>query len=91
MTALLEQTMAKIQQRPSVEQDAIAKYLDKHVDEIVAKIEEGVSKGQQAIEDDPWDNLDFDQIAVDTGISDFAENHDHYLYGVPKREKHSPC
>ncbi len=23
-------------------------------------------------------------IAVETGIKDFAEHHDHYLYGVPK-------
>jgi hypothetical protein len=35
--------------------------------------------------DDPWDSLDIDEIAVDTGIEDFAENHDHYLYGTPKR------
>ena len=35
--------------------------------------------------DDPWDNLDIDGIAVDAGVSDFAENHDHYLYGTPKR------
>jgi len=34
---------------------------------------------------DPWDNLNFDEVAVDSGIEDFAENHDHYLYGVPKR------
>ena len=25
------------------------------------------------------------ELAVDTGISDLAHNHDHYLYGVPKR------
>ncbi|MEE4358875.1 MAG: hypothetical protein V2I97_20570 [Desulfococcaceae bacterium] len=35
--------------------------------------------------DDPWDSLDIDEIAVDTGIEDFAENHDHYLYGTAKR------
>lgn len=34
---------------------------------------------------DAWDNLDFDNIAVDTGIEDFALNHDHYLYGVAKQ------
>ena len=34
---------------------------------------------------DAWDNLDIDNIAVDTGIEDFAENHDHYLYGLPKK------
>ena len=34
---------------------------------------------------DSWDNLKIEDIAVDTGITDFAENHDHYLYGTPKR------
>ena len=28
---------------------------------------------------------DVDKFAVDTGISDLASQHDHYLYGVPKR------
>ena len=26
-----------------------------------------------------------DEIAIDTGIPDLAEQHDHYLYGVPKK------
>ncbi|KPA17564.1 hypothetical protein MHK_002229 [Candidatus Magnetomorum sp. HK-1] len=34
---------------------------------------------------DPWDNLNIDEIAVDSGIEDFAEHHAHYIYGVPKR------
>ncbi|MGI0483307.1 hypothetical protein ACN4EE_21315 [Geminocystis sp. CENA526] len=34
---------------------------------------------------DPWDEINFSEIAVDTEIEDFAENHDHYLYGTPKR------
>lgn len=25
------------------------------------------------------------ELAMDTGISDLAQNHDHYLYGTPKR------
>lgn len=28
---------------------------------------------------------DLDHIAIETGITDLAEQHDHYLYGVPKR------
>ncbi len=32
-----------------------------------------------------WDELDIEIIAVDTGIQDFAENHDHYLYRTPKQ------
>jgi len=34
---------------------------------------------------DPWEDLDFDKIAMDTGIEDLAINHDHYLYGTKKR------
>lgn len=34
---------------------------------------------------DSWDNLHIDQIAVDAGKVDFAENHDHYLYGIAKQ------
>lgn len=29
---------------------------------------------------DAWDELNFENIAVDTGIEDFAVNHDFYLY-----------
>lgn len=39
------------------------------------------------IQDDPWieflDNID--QYAVDAGIEDFSINHEHYLYGSPKK------
>lgn len=27
------------------------------------------------------------ELAIDTGISDLAREHDHYLYGTPRREK----
>ena len=40
----------------------------------------------EVLSEDSWDNLDFDQIAIDTGKVDFAENHDHYLYGIPIRQ-----
>lgn len=33
---------------------------------------------------DPWANPDLDLPMVDTGITDFARNHDHYLYGTTK-------
>ncbi|MGM0454125.1 MAG: hypothetical protein ACQERN_13265 [Thermodesulfobacteriota bacterium] len=50
--------------------------------------DEGLSidvKEVPGIDADPWDNLDIEEIAVDTGIEDFAENHDHYLYGISKK------
>ncbi|MCW5205651.1 hypothetical protein VU08_01795 [Desulfobulbus sp. F5] len=34
---------------------------------------------------DPWDDLNIEDISVDAGVEDFAENHDHYLYGTAKR------
>ena len=40
---------------------------------------------QSSIEDDSWDNLNISEIAIDTGIEDFAENHDYYLYGISKK------
>lgn len=62
--------------------------------QLIKKIEnillsEGISCDIQqklVTEDDPWDNLNISEIAVDTGIEDFAENHDYYLYGIPKKE-----
>jgi hypothetical protein len=35
--------------------------------------------------DDPWGNSEVELPTVDTGIEDFSLNHDHYLYGTPKR------
>jgi predicted AlkP superfamily phosphohydrolase/phosphomutase len=29
--------------------------------------------------------VEVDEIAIETGIPDLASQHDHYLYGVPKR------
>lgn len=29
--------------------------------------------------------LQVDKIALETGISDLARHHDHYLYGLPKK------
>jgi len=36
-------------------------------------------------EPDSWDKLNIEEISVDTGITDFAKNHDYYLYGTPKK------
>ncbi|AUC59898.1 hypothetical protein AA637_01470 [Cyanobacterium sp. HL-69] len=51
-------------------------------------IQEGIDlkmESQPISKNDPCKELDFEQIAVETGVEDFAENHDHYLYGVPKK------
>ncbi len=62
-------------------------FLVREIESIFSK--EGISfniEQETVVEDDPWDNLDIEEIAVDTGIEDFAKNHDHYLYGTPKRQ-----
>ncbi len=35
--------------------------------------------------DDPWTNPEIALPTTDTGIEDFAINHDHYLYGLDKQ------
>ena len=60
-------------------------FLIKEIEDILSK--EGIPlniKQESLDETDPWDNLNFEDIAVDTGIEDFAKNHDHYLYETPK-------
>jgi hypothetical protein len=36
---------------------------------------------------DAWDSLG--DNAIDLGVSDLAEQHDHYIYGLPKRRRES--
>lgn len=43
-----------------------------------AHIKKAKRKGTNAL-------ADVDKFAVETGISDLSSQHDHYLYGVPKR------
>lgn len=71
---------------PDIASDKRTSLLIREIENIFIK--EGISfeiRERSTAENDPWDNLDIDEIAVDTGIEDFAENHDHYLYGTPKR------
>ena len=65
---------------------------DEKTFQLIKKIEnlfvkEGISyeiKKELSDQDDTWDSLDIESIAVDTGIKDFAKNHYYYLYGTPK-------
>ncbi len=55
--------------------------------EIIHYLKIGIKESKKKIEvkkgEDPL--LNIEDIAVETGISDLAEQHDHYLYGVPKK------
>ena len=49
--------------------------------------EENCSDQSRAGSEPSWDTLTklLTDCAVDTGIADLSQQHDHYLYGVPKK------
>lgn len=70
---------------PDVLSEEKTSQLIKEIENIL--LSEGISYDIQqglAKENDAWDSLKIDEVAVDTGREDFAENHDYYLYGIPK-------
>jgi len=62
--------------------------LQQKIKEIEANLQKEADSIQEEekMEEDPWIEFlgNIDQYAVETGIEDLAENHDHYLYGTPK-------
>ena len=56
----------------------------KLTDEIISKAHKIIISGT-SLKDNEFLN-DIDKYAVDTGIEDFSINHEHYLYGGPKRQ-----
>ena len=55
---------------------------------IIVFVEENRTPEPATPEDSDWDKLRqlIKNCAVDTDINDLAHQHDHYLYGMPKRE-----
>lgn len=55
---------------------------------IIVFVEENRTPAPATPEDSDWDKLRqlIKNCAVDTDIGDLAHQHDHYLYGMPKRE-----
>jgi len=53
---------------------------------IVSVLSQSLSFPKSIPKSDVWNEFlsNIDQHAVETGISDLAENHDHYLYQKPK-------
>ena len=67
--------------------------LQQKIKEIEASLKEE-AKSYKATEDledeatannDPWTNPEIKSPSVDTKIKDLSINHDHYLYGTPKK------
>jgi predicted DNA-binding antitoxin AbrB/MazE fold protein len=57
------------------------------VDVTVISHEEDNGERSQGMEDRSWDALTqlLTDCAIDNGVRDLASQHDHYLYGIPKR------
>ena len=58
-----------------------------HVDVTVTSHEEDNGGRSVGMEDRSWDALTqlIVECAIDTGVPDLASQHDHYLYGIPKK------
>jgi predicted DNA-binding antitoxin AbrB/MazE fold protein len=57
------------------------------VDVTVISREEDNGDRSPGMGDPSWDALTqlLDECSIDTGVPDLASQHDHYLYGIPKR------
>jgi len=57
--------------------------------DIIHYLKEGIlsDRKKKEIKESSESLLNLEDIAVETGISDLAEHHDHYLYGVPKKDE----
>lgn len=57
------------------------------VDVTVTSHEEDNGERSQGMDDRSWDSLTqlLADCEIDTGVPDLASQHDHYLYGIPKR------
>ena len=56
---------------------------------MIANLEQQVGESKEepySYEDDPWVNLNIEEIACDTGKGYLAINQDNYLYGTKKRD-----
>jgi len=76
-TTIKEQLIKEIEELPSDAQWKILKLVH-FIREEIFMPEKVKSKDMNALSD-------MDQFAVETGISDLSYQHDHYLYGTPKK------
>lgn len=72
-----KQLIREIEDLPDELQEKMLKMMHFMKKEILAP-KKKISKQANAL-------LDIDKITIDTGITDLSYQHDHYLYGVPKK------
>ena len=80
LKAIYENGVLRLKERLSLPEGA-------EVEVTVTSYEKGNDEPSQLIDGSSWDNLTqlLADCEIDTGIPDLANQHDHYLYGVPKR------
>ncbi len=78
MNNLLQEALEKVKSLSELEQEKIALSIIEQVNDCQKKKVNEVSD---------WDKLSelLDECKIETGISDLAEQHDHYIHGTPKR------
>ncbi len=76
-TSVKERLITEIEDLPLEAQEKIFKLVHFMKEEILES-KKAKTKGCNAL-------MDVDKIAVNTGIPDLSLQHDHYLYGVPKK------
>ncbi len=76
-TTIKEQLIKEIEELPSDAQWKILKLVH-FIREEIFMPEKVKSKDMNALSD-------MDQFVIETGISDLSYQHDHYLYGTPKK------
>ena len=76
-----------VQQRLVREIESLPDELQERILKLVHFLKEEffASKGKEAQSEGINALLEVDKIALETGISDLAHQHDYYLYGLPKK------
>lgn len=78
-TKVKQQLIKEIEEMPDELQEKVLKLVHFIKEEILVE----PPKKKRPKRKLTFSNLE--DIAIDTGISDLASQHDHYLYGVPKK------
>lgn len=80
LKAIYEQGVLRLKEPLSLPEGA-------QVDVTVVSHEEDNGEPSPGMADRSWDALTqlLEECAIDTGVPDLARQHDHYLYGIPKR------
>jgi hypothetical protein len=72
-----------VEQLPEQQLPIVADFI--HSIMLPLEVENGSNKDQKELSQEQKELLDLLNYTVETGITDLARNHDHYLYGLPKR------